>query len=100
MIKSKSTLKVSKVINIIALIFLIGGAYGIIFTGALQILAAIIFTLAFPKNQLIYIYFFIVLLFFLTWGGNIFGWQFFIPACLIFFLTYIIHFQNKINCNI
>ena len=90
----RTTFKISKIINIIAILFLLFGAYGIAMTGALQILAAIIFLIAFPKNKLIYIYFGLVIIFFIFWNGN-FSWWFSIPIFLIAFLTYIIHFQKN-----
>jgi len=93
--KNSIILKISKTTNIIALCFIIGGGYGLIFTGILQIIAGIFFTFAHPKNQLIYIYFLFTFLFLMKWGGNIFGWQFIIPGGLIFFLTFIIHFHSR-----
>lgn len=89
----KTTLILSKIINIIALLFLLLGAYGLAITGALQVLAAIIYFLSFPKNRLIYIYFGLVGIFFLFWTGS-FNWWFSIPIFLLVFLTYIIHFQK------
>ena len=82
-------LTLSKIINIIALLFLFLGAYGIAMTGALQVLAAIIYFFAYPKNRLIYIYFGLVGVFFLFWNGS-FNWWFSIPIFLLVFLTYII----------
>ena len=64
----KSTLKISKIINILALLFLLFGPYGIAITGFLQVLAAILFLIAFPKNKLTYIYFMVVGLFFSFWN--------------------------------
>ena len=87
----KTILQISKVINILALCCLIGLAYGLVLTGALQILAAILFFIAFPKEKLIYIYFAVVGLFFLIWEGNPFGWQFVIIAGLMILLTFTIH---------
>ncbi len=89
----KTALILSKIINIIALLFLLLGAYGLAITGALQVLAAIIYFLCFPKNRLIYIYFGLVGIFFLFWNGS-FNWWFSIPIFLLVFLTYIIHFQK------
>jgi hypothetical protein len=71
------------------------GAYGLAFTGALQVLAAVMFLFLFPKNKLIYIYFGLVALFFLLWDGEDIDWYFVLPLFLIFFLTYIIHKQKK-----
>ena len=90
----KTTLKITKGINIIAVLFLLLGPYGIAITGALQILASILYLIVHPKNKMIYLYFSLVGLFFFLWDGN-FTWLFSIPIFLIFFLTYIIHFQNK-----
>ncbi|MDQ6529499.1 hypothetical protein [Flavobacterium sp. LHD-85] len=90
----KITFKIVEIINICALTFLLAGAYGIAFTGALQVLAAILFVLTFPKNKLIYIYFGLVILFFLIWNGE-FSWLFLLPISLIFFLTFIIYNQKK-----
>ncbi|WP_204346348.1 hypothetical protein [Psychroserpens algicola] len=87
----KTVFQLSKVINILALCCLAGLAYGLIFTGILQVIAAILFVIAFPKDKLIYIYFAIVGFFFLVWQGNIFGWQFIFPLGLMIFLTYTIH---------
>lgn len=89
------TLKILKVINSIALCFIIGGAYGLIFTGLFQLIAGIIYIFIFPKNKLIYVYFAFVFLFFFIFKGNIFGWQLMIPIGLMFLLTYIIHIHNK-----
>lgn len=91
----KNILKILKVINTIALCFIIGGAYGLMFTGLFQLIAGIIFIFVFPKNTFIYIYFALVLLFFFMYMGNIFGWQLIIPVSLMFFLTYIIHVDSK-----
>ncbi|MFD2915976.1 hypothetical protein [Psychroserpens luteus] len=87
----KTVLKISKVINILALCCLIGLAYGLVLTGILQVLAAILFFIAFPKEKLIYIYFAFVAFFFLVWEGNPFGWQFIFPLGLMILLTYTIH---------
>ena len=93
----KTTIKISRVINAIALIFVLLGPYGIAFTGFLQVVAALIFLIVFPKNILIYIYFGIVGLFFLFWNGGLQTWFFVIPLGLIFYLTYLIHFSVKIK---
>lgn len=90
----KTTFKVLEIINICALLFLLLGAYGIAITGALQVLAAILFLILFPKNKLIYIYFGLVIIFFLIWNGE-FNWLFLLPISLIFFLTFIIYNQKK-----
>ncbi|WP_047545245.1 hypothetical protein [Psychroserpens sp. Hel_I_66] len=87
----KNLLQISKVTNIIALLFLIWLGYGLMFTGALQVLAAVLFVIAFPREKLIYLYFAIVGLFFLIWQGNPFGWQFAIIVGLMILLTYTIH---------
>ena len=91
----KTGLKITKIINIIALLFLLMGGYGLAMTGLLQVIAAIIFLIAFPKNKLIYIYFGLVITFFLIWDRNTFDWLFAIPITLIFFLTFIIHKQKN-----
>ncbi len=83
-----------KVINIIALFFLLLGPYGLAITGGLQVTAALLFFIAFPKNKLIHIYFGLVIVFFIFWQG-IFDWLFAIPIFLLFFLTFIIHFQKN-----
>lgn len=90
-------LRISKIINVLALCFLVGGAYGLAFTGLLQILAGLFFMFTIPKHHLIYLYFFIVAVFFCIWRGDIFGWQCVIPIGLMFFLTYIIHFESRRN---
>lgn len=90
----KLSIKHIKVINIIALLFLFFGGYGLPLTGIFQVLAAILFILHSPKNKLIYIYFGLVFFFFIFWEGN-FNWLFSIPLFLIFFLTYIIHIHNR-----
>lgn len=87
--------KVIKVINIIALFFLLLGAYGLAVTGFLQVIAALFFLVTYPKNKLIYIYFSFVILFFIIWDRHTMDWLFIIPIGLIFFLTYIIYNQKK-----
>ena len=84
-----------KILNIIALLPLFLGVYGLALTGLLQVIAAILFLLEFPKNKLIYIYFTLVIVFFIIWDRNSMDWLFTIPIFLIFFLTYIIHFQKN-----
>ena len=91
----KTTFKVVEIVNIAALMFLLLGGYGLPFTGALQVLAAILFVLVFPKNKLIYIYFTLVILFFLIWDRQSMDWLFALPITLIFFLTFIIYNQKK-----
>ncbi|WP_310554870.1 hypothetical protein [Flavobacterium sp.] len=90
----KTLFKTTKIINIIALLFLLMGGYGLPATGFLQVIAAIIFIIMFPKNKLIYIYFILVILFFLIWDQHSIDWLFAIPAFLIFFLTFIIYKQK------
>lgn len=87
--------KIIKTINIIALLFMLLGGYGLAITGFLQVFAAILFLITFPKNKLIYIYFAIVILFFLIWDGHSMNWLFVIPIALIIFLTYIIYNQKE-----
>ena len=87
--------KITKAINIIALLFLLLGGYGLAVTGFLQVIAALLFLITFPKNKLIYIYFAIVLLFFIIWDKHTMDWLFIIPISLIFFLTYIIYNQKE-----
>lgn len=84
-----------KIINIIALLFLLLGGFGLAITGLLQVIAAILFFLEYPKNKLIHIYFGLVIIFFIIWDRNSIDWLFAIPIFLLFFLTYIIHFQKK-----
>lgn len=86
---------ITKILNIIALLPLLLGMYGLALTGFLQVIAAILFLLQFPKNKLIYIYFGLVITFFIIWNRNSMDWLFTIPIFLIFFLTYIIHFQKN-----
>jgi len=90
----KTTFKIIEIINIAALIFLLLGGYGLAITGGLQVLAATLFILIFPKNKLIYIYFVSVITFFLIWDGA-FDWLLLFPVSLIFFLTFIIYNQKK-----
>ncbi|MEO7976268.1 hypothetical protein [Flavobacterium sp.] len=89
----KVPFKIIKIINIIALLFLLAGGYGLPFTGALQVLAAVLFLITFPRNKLIYIYFCLVILFFLIWDQHTIDWLFLLPIFLVFFLTYTI--RNK-----
>ncbi len=90
----EASFKIVKITNIIALLFLLLGAYGLAITGGLQVMAALGFTFLFPKNKLIYIYFGLVTLFFLLWDQEHFNWTFCIPFFLIFFLTFIIYNQK------
>lgn len=91
----KTIFKIIEIINIVALMFLIFWVYGLPITGALQVLAAILFVLIFPKNKLIYVYFGLVILFFLIWDRQSMDWLFALPIALIFFLTFIIYNQKK-----
>ena len=91
----KLPFKIIKIINIIALVFLLLGAYGLAITGYLQVFAALLFLIKFPKNKLIYLYFAIVILFFIIWDRHTVDWLFTIPIGLIFFLTYIIYNQKN-----
>ncbi|MDG5492511.1 hypothetical protein [Psychroserpens sp. SPM9] len=93
----KILLNISRFINVIALLFLILGPYGIAITGFLQLIAALIFLIVFPKNILIYIYFAVVGLFFLLWNRELDTWLFIIPILLIFYLSYLIHWNKPIN---
>ncbi|MCH4829162.1 hypothetical protein [Flavobacterium columnare] len=92
----KTIFTTSKIINIIALLFLVLGGYGLAITGFSQVLAATLYLIAFPKNKLIYSYFALVIIFFAFWDRT-FNWFFTLPILLIFYLTYIIHFQKKFN---
>ena len=91
----KTILKIAKIINVIALLFLLIGAYGLAITGILQVIAAVIYLFAFPKSRLIYFYFGLVTLFFLLWDQDGFNWLFVIPFFLILYLSYIIHFKKN-----
>ncbi len=93
----KTIYHASKVLNIMALFCILGGAYGLIFTGLLQMLAAFFFLIAFPKSKFIYTYFIITSLFFVlikTHVFELFGPIFIVPIFLIFFLSYTIHFKK------
>ena len=91
----KIRFKIVEIINIVALLFLLLGGYGLGMTGLLQVIAAILFLTLFPKNKLIYLYFGIVMLFFLIWDRKNMDWLFTMPIFLIFFLTFIIYNQKK-----
>lgn len=91
----KTTFKLLEIINIAALLFLLAGAYGVAATGVLQVLAAFIFLILFPRNKCIYLYFGLVISFFLIWDGELLSWLFLLPITLIFFLTFIIYNQKK-----
>lgn len=90
----KIVFKIVEIINIIALLFLGFLAYGVAVTGFLQVIAAILFLILFPKNKLIYIYFGLVIIFFCFWNGE-FDWLFLLPIFLIVFLTSIIYKQKS-----
>lgn len=90
----KTLFKIAKIINIIALLFLVFGPYGIAITGYLQVLAAIIYLIVFPYDKLVYSYFALVIFFFALWDHT-FNWFFALPIMLIFYLSYIIHFQKR-----
>ncbi|MFC4817488.1 hypothetical protein [Flavobacterium sp. GCM10023249] len=90
----KTALKITEIINIAALLFLLIGAYGLTITGFLQVVAALIFVGTFPKNKFIYCYFGLVIFFFSVWSGSLEDWFFIIPIFLIFFLTFIIYHQK------
>jgi len=87
----KTAFDLSKIINVITLCCLLAGPCGLAITGFLQIIAALLFVVTFPKSKLIYLYFVIVALFFTIWKGNILGWQFILPIFLIVFLSLTIH---------
>lgn len=92
--------QISKVLNIIALICVLGGPYGLPFTGLLQVIAGMFYLYSFPKNKWIYTYFVITIMFLtlLKMGlFTVFSWLFIIPPLLlIIFLSYIIH-SKKLN---
>ena len=92
----KLTFKILKVINIIGLLFLLLGPYGVAITGLLQVISAVLFIILFPKNKLIYIYFALVITFFLIWNIDPYYivWLFVLPLFLIGFLTYTIYNQK------
>lgn len=92
----KLTFKILKAINIIGLLFLLLGPYGIAITGLLQVISAILFIILFPRNKLIYIYFVLVVTFFLIWNADAYNitWLFVLPLFLIIFLTYTIYNQK------
>lgn len=92
----KLTFKLLKVINIIGLLFLLLGPYGIAVTGLLQFISAVLFIILFPKNKLIYIYFALVTVFFIAWNACTYSINglFVLPLFLILFLTYTIYNQK------
>ena len=91
----KTIFKITELLNIIGLMFLLFGPYGIAITGGLQVLAGALFIVQFPRNKLIYIYFLLVILFFTSWGHD-FTWLFALPIFLIFFLTFILYKQKRL----
>jgi len=98
----KILFKIIEIVNIIAVMFLLAGAYGIAITGFLQIIVALLFVVVEPKNKLIYCYFGLVAIFFLTWDYASMDWLFALPVFLVFFLTFIIYKHKKHlkeNCN-
>lgn len=93
----RTSFQIAKIINIVALICLIAGPYGSMFTGFLQIVAAIFFLITFPKDKWIYSYFTLTALFFITAKiaiDTFNGWVIVTPIFLIFYLSYIIHFKK------
>lgn len=93
----KVPFKVIEITNITALMFLLAGGYGLPITGFLQVFAAVLFLITFPKNKLIYSYFSLVIIFFLIWDWHTMDWLFLLPIFLVFFLTYIIYAQKRNN---
>lgn len=87
--------KITKIINLIGIGFLIFAWYGLPVTGVLQVFASILFVFQFPKNKLIYFYFGLVITFFCIWDRNSFDWLFSLPIFLIGFLTYVIYTQKN-----
>ncbi len=95
----KKSHKSYKILNILALFCLLGGPWGLPFTGLLQIIAAIFFLISFPKDKWIYAYFLITAsyLIIIKIYINFFDLRFFIiPIFLVFYLTYVLHFK-KVN---
>lgn len=95
----KKSYKSYKILNILALFCLLGGPWGLPFTGLLQIIAAIFFLISFPKDKWIYVYFLITISFLVLTRVFIDSfnlWFFIIPILLVFYLTYILHFK-KVN---
>ena len=92
----RTTIKLARIINIVALLFLLLGGYGLAITGGLKIIAGFIYLLIFPKSKLIYTYFTLVASFFIFWDRNHSNDSFLIlPILLILFLTYIIHLHER-----
>jgi branched-subunit amino acid permease len=95
----KTSLQISKVLNSPALFCLLGGIYGLPFTGVLQILAALFFLYAFPKSKSIYTYFVLVIVVFIvlkTGYVDPLTGLIFAPLLLITYLSYLIY-SKKIN---
>lgn len=86
----KTAFDLSKITNVIPCC-LLAGPYGLVITGFLQVIEALLFVVTFPKSKLIYLYFALVALFFFIWNGNIFGWQIILPIFLIVYLSLTIH---------
>ena len=91
----KILFKTIEIVNIIAVLFLLAGAYGIAITGFLQIITALLFVFVAPRNKLIYCYFGLVVFFFLIWDYSSMDWLFALPIFLVFFLTFIIYKHKK-----
>ncbi|WP_299336018.1 hypothetical protein [uncultured Psychroserpens sp.] len=91
----KTVFNIVKVINIIALCFIIFGLYGLIIIGILQTIAALLFLVLFPKDKPIYIYFSISILFFVFWNHTSLDWLMLVPIFLVGYLTYIIHTKKS-----
>mgnify|MGYP001794482564 CR=1 FL=1 len=93
----KITFQILRTINIVGLLFLFLGPYGLPVTGLLQVISALLFIILFPKNKLIYIYFALVGLFFFILNivdHSYTIWVFALPLFLIVFLTYTIYNQK------
>ncbi|MGB3608064.1 MAG: hypothetical protein WA775_03740 [Psychroserpens sp.] len=86
----RTSLKVIKDVNIIALCFIIFGPYGFAIIGFLQTIVALMFLIMFPKQKSIYLYFAISILFFLIWPITETYIIFALPLFLTGYLTYII----------
>lgn len=90
----KTSLKIIEIINVAALLCVFASLYGLVFTGFLQVVAALIFIITFPRNKFIYVYFGLVIFFFSLWNGSLKDPLFVIPIFLIFYLTFIIYYQK------